>query len=410
VTERARRLRVLSLVPRPIYPFLSGGEIRVGALMRRLAPDYQFHILSFLERGRELDQAAAAVELERRHGLRSLFCPRTPHVLPVAGKPSIAADYWDPAMVTALREAVTRLRIDLVQIEFTQMAQYAEHVADLAPVVLTEHDSSVIAPTESYFRTGDDGVAHAREARAYLESCFSHCRRVVVVSAADAARLEPLAGPGRLAVVPTGADTERLAFRPLEGRDAANVLFLGHYPHYPNEDAAVYLCREILPRLKRLVPRARATLVGSAPTPAVRALAGPDVEVVGTVPDVAPYLWRMGLFVAPMRRGFGIKGKVLEAFSAGLPVVATPEACEAMPGVADGREILLASGADALAAAAARLLRDRALAARAARAARRYVVARFDWGRQARLLDRVLRGALAPARARVSVSRRKRSR
>jgi polysaccharide biosynthesis protein PslH len=377
-----------------IYPFRSGGEIRVGALMRRLMPDYEFDVLTFLVPGAEIEQAAAAIELERRHGIRSLFCRRTPGLAPDPLKPSIAADFWDPRMAATLRAAIVEREIDVVQVEFTQMAQYAEHAAGLAPVVLTEHDSSVLAPGDSYFRTGDDGVAHARMARAHLESCFAHCRRVVALSPADAARLEPLAGPGKLRVVPTGAEVERLAFKPLEGRPPANALFVGHYPHFPNEDAAVYLCREILPRLRRSVPDARVSLVGSGPTPAVRALAGPHVDVVGTVDDVAPHLWGSGLFVAPMRVGFGIKGKVLEAFSAGLPVVATPEACEAMPGVRDGRELLLASGAAGLAAAAARLIRDRPLASRLARAARRYVASRFGWERQARLLDAVLREAL----------------
>jgi len=378
-----------------IYPFQSGGEIRVGALMRRLMPAYEFHVLTFRSDSAALEQAAAAIELERRHGIRSIFVGRTPGLPADPGKPSIAAGFWDPRMAAAVRTAVAERGIDLVQLEFTQMAQYAEHAADLAPVVLTEHDSSVLAPADSYFRTGDDGVAHARLARAYLSGCFAHSRRVVALSPADAARLEPLAGAAKLRVVPTGAEIERLACKPQAGRPAERALFVGHYPHYPNEDAAVFLCREILPRLQRSMPRARVTLVGSAPTPAVRALAAPDVEVVGTVDDVAPYLWGSGLFVAPMRVGFGIKGKVLEAFSAGLPVVATPEACEAMPGARDGRELLLARGADDLAAAAARLIADRPLAARLARAARRYVAARFGWERQARLLDAVLREALA---------------
>jgi glycosyltransferase involved in cell wall biosynthesis len=378
-----------------IYPFHSGGEIRVGALMRRLTPEYEFHLLTFFGAGAEIAQAAAALKLERSNGIRTLFCRRTPGLGPDPLKPSIAADYWDPRMVLTMRAAIAELRIDLVQLEFTQMAQYAEHAADLAPVVLTEHDSSIFAPGDSYFRTGDDGVAHARLARRHLASCFAHCRRVVALSPADAARLEPLAGPGKIRVVPTGAEIDRLSFKPLAGRPPASVLFVGHYPHFPNEEAAVFLCREILPRLKRAVAGARVALVGSSPTPAVRGLAGPDVDVVGTVDDVAPYLWGSGLFLAPMRRGFGIKGKILEAFSAGVPVVATPEACEALPGARDGRELLLARGAAGLAAAAARLIRDRALAARLARAARRYVAARFGWDRQARLLDDVLREALA---------------
>jgi glycosyltransferase involved in cell wall biosynthesis len=390
-----RRIRVLCVVPRSLYPQHSGGEIRVVSLMRALRRDYEFTVLTFEAPGEELAQAAGALSLERNFGIRTIFCPRTPRLAPPRGKPAIAVDYWDPALALRIRAAVAALTIDLVQLEFTQMAQYAACVSDLVPVVLTEHDSSILTPSDSYYRTGDDGRDHSRRVRAYMKSAFAHCQRIVTVSRADAVRLEDLAGRSKLRVVPTGADTRRLAFRPGSGRRSADALFIGHYPHFPNEDAAVHLCRDVLPRLKRRVPQARVMLVGSSPTEAVRALASPDVHVIGTVPDVAPHLWSNGLFLAPMRRGFGIKGKILEAFSAGLPVVATPTACEAMPGAKDGREFLVGRDADALAAAAARIVSDPALAARLARNARRFVVARFDWSVQAGLLDSVLKEALA---------------
>lgn len=386
-------LRLLSVVPRFIYPWLSGGEIRVGTLLRRLPPGTERTLLTFLEAGKEPAVVAASMDLEARHGIRTVFVRRTPGFVPPASLPAIARDFWDPAMAAALRRTIEERRVDVVQLEFTQMAAYAEHAAGLAPVVLTEHDSSILSPGDSYFR-GEDGGPERMAA--FLKGCMSHCRRVVAVSDADAARLEPLA-PGKLRVVPTGAETERLVLK-RDGRRPEELLFVGHYPHYPNEDAAVHLCRDILPLLKATAPGARAALVGSSPTPAVKALAAPDVEVVGTVPDVAPYLWRAGVFMAPMRLGFGIKGKVLEAFSAGLPVVATPSACEAMPAVADGRELLLATGPREAAQAAARLIGDRALADRLAEAAGRYVRERFGWERQARLLDAVLEEALCAPR------------
>jgi glycosyltransferase involved in cell wall biosynthesis len=48
------------------------------------------------------------------------------------------------------------------------------------------------------------------------------------------------------------------------------------------------------------------------------------VTVTGRVDDVRPYLARGTVFVCPLRSGAGIKNKILQAWSMGKAVVATP--------------------------------------------------------------------------------------
>lgn len=392
-------ISVLSVVPRMIYPAHSGGEIRVGALIRALAGRVRFTLVTFLESGQEAHATAAAMRLERDWGLQTVFARRG---LPVGDwmTPDLARPYADGRMAEMILRTAREARADLVHLEFTQLAQYARSASAAAPVVLTEHDTSVLTFARSYVR-GESAFRRAAERvrhEVYLRRALRHCARVVAVSDADAARLARLSPRRNVRVVPTGVDLARFPFRDLAGREAGRVAFVGHYPHFPNEDAAVFLCKRILPPLRRLRAEARVALVGSAPTPAVLALAADAVAVVGTVPEVAPELHRARVFIAPMRLGFGIKGKILEAFSAGTPVVATAQACEAMPGIADGVHALLARDAEGLAAAAARLLSDDALSRRLAAAAREYVERRFGWARQADLQEAVYREALEAAR------------
>jgi glycosyltransferase involved in cell wall biosynthesis len=387
---------VLMVVPRALWPEYSGGEIRVASLLRRLAGRYRFTVLTFGSPGEKAMFEASAAMMAHKTGARTVLAWRTPGAAAPADLPALAAGYFDPSLARALAELAADDPPNLIHLEFTQMAQYAEAAARLAPVVLTEHDSSLLSPSHTYVRGGADAGERAR-GEAYFRRAFSACARVVVVSQADADRLAPYAAAGKLAVVPTGVDLERFAFAPLEGRRKNEALFVGHYPHYPNEDAAVHLCRDVMPGLIRRVP-ARLRLVGSWPTEAVRALAGPDVEVVGEVEDVAPELRRARVFLAPMRLGFGIKGKILEAFACGIPVVATPQACEAMPGLEEGKHLLLGRDPEAFAAAAARALGDEALSRDLALQARAYVEARFDWAAQADLLDSVYRSAMKTGR------------
>ncbi len=384
-------IRALVVVPRTLHPARSGGELRVVSLMRALRGRVEFTALTFWESGIELDQAAGALELERRHGVKTVFVRRTPGWRPPpGGAPDIADSFHDPALERAVRGLSEAS--DLVQLEFTQTLQYASCVAPGVPVVAVEHDTSALSADRSYLRL--EGEAAARERAltlAYLKRTLAGCARVVTMSEADKARLEQAVPGARVAVVPTGVDLEEFAFAPLAGREPGLCAFLGHYPHFPNEDAALFLAREVLPLLRRGRPEARLLLIGSAPTPAVRALAGDGVELAPDVPRVAPVLRRARAFVAPMRLGFGIKGKILEAFATGTPVVATRGSFEAMPGVEHGVHALMGDDARDLADLASQALCDDALAQRLASSGRRYVEERFGWDRQAALLERVYR-------------------
>jgi glycosyltransferase involved in cell wall biosynthesis len=137
-------------------------------------------------------------------------------------------------------------------------------------------------------------------------------------------------------------------------------------------DAALWLGRDILPQVQARRPGAHLTLVGAFPPPEVRALAGPSVTVTGPVPDVAPYLCRAAVVMAPVRIGGGMRTKVLQAMSYGRPVVTTGRGVEGLS--LDGLALPVATADDAegLAEAAASLLADEPRRRALGQAARAY--------------------------------------
>ena len=104
-----------------------------------------------------------------------------------------------------------------------------------------------------------------------------------------------------------------------------DLLFVAGFAHPPNVSAAVWLVREVLPRVRERVPGLQVWLVGANPNEAVRALACEHVHVTGFVTDevLADHYGRARVAVAPLRFGGGMKGKVIEAMRFGLPVVTT---------------------------------------------------------------------------------------
>ena len=110
------------------------------------------------------------------------------------------------------------------------------------------------------------------------------------------------------------------------------VIFSGAMDYVPNIDAAEYFCREILPLVRRKIPKMRFVIAGMNPSRAVRRLAKDnEILVTGPVADMRPYLCGAAVAVAPMRLSQGIQNKVLESLAMGLPVVTTGRIAATLP-------------------------------------------------------------------------------
>ena len=141
----------------------------------------------------------------------------------------------------------------------------------------------------------------------------------------------------------------------------SGLLFIGSYQHPPNIDAVSWLCREIMPLVWQELPELTVTLLGSNPTKAVQALAEDRrVIVPGYVADVTSYFLSHRIFVAPLRYGAGMKGKIGQSLEYALPIVSTAIGIEGMDLVPE-LNVLQANMAEEFAMAIIRLYRDRSL-------------------------------------------------
>lgn len=196
--------------------------------------------------------------------------------------------------------------------------------------------------------------------------------------------MAPLAAD-RLGIAANGVDAQGLE-RPADAgeRDPQELLFVGHLAYPPNHEGVAWFIREVLPRVRAAVPDARLTVVGADAPPALAALASTaGVRFTGFVPDTRSLLWKSAVSVCPVRTGAGRQNKLLEAFAAGLPAVATPLAAEGAEAEPD-RHLLTGEGAEAFAAAVVRLLRDPGQGRRLAEAARAMVLKEYSWESGAR--------------------------
>jgi hypothetical protein len=212
-----------------------------------------------------------------------------------------------------------RVIFDTVDLHFRRMQREAELRCD--PVLA--HEAERMQQREfACMRSADVTVAVSEEERQLLLDLVPD---VVVETVPNVFRMPAgaLKGPSR----------------------RSGLLFVGGFWHAPNEDAVLWFVEHVWPRIRAESPGIVFRIAGADPTPEVLALARlPDVEVLGYVPDLTPYFDAARVFVAPLRFGAGMKGKVGQSLANGLPVVTTAIGAEGMS-LADGEHLLLADNA-----------------------------------------------------------------
>ena len=130
---------------------------------------------------------------------------------------------------------------------------------------------------------------------------------------------------------------------PFEKRN--DIMFVGGFLHDPNIDAVKYFINEIWPKIKQKIPNVKFFIIGSNPPEEIKKLASDDVIVTGFVNDLQPFYDKCKVMVAPLRYGAGVKGKVTQSLTKGLPLVTTPIGAEGM-NLLDGEHCMICNSTD----------------------------------------------------------------
>ncbi|MCZ7530358.1 MAG: glycosyltransferase family 4 protein [Acidimicrobiia bacterium] len=362
-------------------PADDGGKQRAFAILERLARRARVTLCAF-------DDGSADVAGVEDLGVEVRSVRWEPTVgrslLGAFATGSISAGrFWDRRLANVVRSAGDR-ELDLLQVEYLQMAPYARGIKARRRVLDLHNIESEL--TSSYGRIAGWPrrpviMAEAVALRGLERRACRDFDRVAVVSDRDRRRF---AGhDGQVIVCPNGWDPGSV----LPPAREPVVVFVATMGWPPNADAAVWFTSEVWPLVRARLPSARLMLVGRDPTSAVRNLGGPGVTVTGTVSDVAPFLAEARVAVAPLRAGGGSRLKILEALDAGRPVVATAVGAEGLEDLR-GEGVVVAEGREPLARAVGDLLGDPDSAARLGQRGHEAVARRYDWDRTLRpLLD-----------------------
>ncbi len=296
--------------------------------------------------------------------------------------PSVKAGY-SPEMQAWIDQAVADRKFEAITSEHCVNEAYIRPEWHKSLRTIVNVHSSVYGTCLNQLQTGTSENALRDRLNLPLLKRYEqrYCQKfsqIVATTPDDQAQLQQFAPRTPIAVIPNGVDFTAFPMRQSDP-GGQHLAFIGAMDNLANIDAAKWLCAEILPALQKRYPEVKISLVGNRPTPEIRDLAkNPAIKVTGAVESMAEYLHQATVCVIPMRTGFGIKNKTLEAMAAGVPVVASDRGLEGLA-IEPPQRALRANRVDEYVAAIGQLFDDPHLRQSIAAAAHAYVTQEFVW-------------------------------
>jgi glycosyltransferase involved in cell wall biosynthesis len=407
IRDRATRFRsTFCSIVLPKHPGLFGGEIRDFHLLRHLLKISTVEFFSVFPvasddrtdwLGPFFEAVYAPDTVNPR--LRSLLRRVLPRHFPVPGARCHGdceelLDVIGPCR-DALRQALIRQQPDFLFIssQINPIALTLDTSGLRSRLVMASYD--VEAERIGSFAEASRGISRfafrleSRRARVFEEQNLRAFDGVIAVSANDKDIFVNRYGlpAERVLVIENGVDPKYFTFAERRAMPTPHVVFVGTLNYLANRQAAWRLVRRIMPLVRKERPDACLWIVGQNPEPAL--LAENDARgtvVTGRVDDVRPYLTQASVTCMPLSAGAGTKLKILEALSAGVPIVCTPFAIKGLD-VKDGEQLVVRESDEDLAAAIVTLIGQPEMATQLARHGRELVERQYTWDANLPRLD-----------------------
>ena len=399
-------MRVLVLTAKAIWPLHGGAEIRNFSLLKEASRHHEIYSLSFVNPGAGEEHVRALTPYCRRIQTIDLVRPRPVRVARALGswaggsRPFVLSEYHSRAMGDALVHMIDEEKIDVVHAHCLHVGQYVTQPTRAAFVYDAHNLEHVLW---ARFAKVQGAVLRAF-ARNQIPKFVRWERRVgrlsekvVMLSEDDRREFLSIVPESDVVTIPNGADVEYFQPRSDIAEEENSIIYFANFGWLPQDDAALYLHDDILPRVRESIPGARLYLVGRNPPAAIQRLASDDVVVTGMVPDIRDYVARAAVVALPLRIGSGQKHRVFQSLAMEKALVTTSVGSE---GIALEHDVnsLLSDDPAQIAGHIVALLRDPERRRRIGRAGRELVVSRYEWAANYRLLDDVFEEAVRKKR------------
>jgi glycosyltransferase involved in cell wall biosynthesis len=375
------------------YPLLSGGQVRLYNLLKRLSQNHSVHVLSYI---RSLEEQTYLKNLSFCKHIDTIYrgkalSPSYIFTSLMSNKPLLMASYDINEVKKKITEYIKTYDIDLIHIE----PGYAWlGLPDVSlPIVVAEHNIehtiyqdyikkftfSRYIPVFSYdvnklkrwetiiWNTADAVITVSDQDKEYIKH---HTKRPVTI-------------------VPNGIDDEWFIFKEKK-RILENFtsVFIGDFRWIQNRDAVKVLLSTIWPEIVKTHAKAQLLIVGRDLPDSYRTMFDSSVTYKQYVEDIRSVFSTSDILLAPIFVGGGTKYKVLEAMASGVPVLTTTKGSEGL-NAGHGKELMISDNVSAWSDIIRKLIEHPEKVSSLSKTARSFVEKHYSWKHIADIQDHV---------------------
>lgn len=326
-------MKLVVLTSRVPYPLEKGDKLRIFHQIKHLSHSHEICLICLNDSTEEIDTSVLKQFVSELHIIQ-LSKWKIPFRM------LFAFFHHLPFQVLYFLEQKNKKKIEDIIQQFQpnqiycQLIRTAEYIKDLL-----QFDKSIDymdafsaaamrrAETEKGVRKLFWKIEFAR-VKKYERSIYDYFKHHAIISHQDR-NLLAIPSNKNIDIVPNGVDTAH--FRNLNSTKKFDLIFAGNMNYPPNIAAAIFLAKEILPKVSLQFPNVTLLIAGANPSQDVLELANHQITISGWMNDIREAYCESRVFVAPMFIGAGMQNKILEAMSSELPVITTSLAAEAFP-------------------------------------------------------------------------------
>lgn len=354
MSRAEEKKKVLLFTLSPPLPATTGESIYAVNAVLPLANEVEYHLYCI---GGEREKAqvekhaalyakyfhSVHVEPRARMPLEKSFWGRVAHVLVhmLYGLPFMDASYFSFSAVRQARRIVRDKNIDLLEINSSHLAFFKRFLRKPAFLVSHNIESDLFpfwipAGLSRWKYKLVEAIARISRRNAHrveIANCWNFYAETFI-SMEDMARVT---SDMEKHYLPLCMPVVEVAYME-KAKDACHYLWLGGFGWYPNADGVLWFVNDIYPHIQDKLEAHRIVLhfVGSHPPAELLTIAdGKHVVVHGFVESLDSIFAMAHVLFVPLRIGGGVRVKVLEALSRGIPVLSTSKGCEGLGAVND---------------------------------------------------------------------------
>lgn len=386
-----KKLKVLFLSQRFLFPQDSGGKIRTGKILEHLNKKFSLTIISNFESPKDDPY------IKQMDRLCDKFIP-VPWIEP---KRYSLKFYWEifkkqfsfypvtmlndfsPELEKAVLMELDSSKYDLAICDFVQSTLNFRNVKSV-PKLLFQHNVEATI-FQRHMQRSKNPISKIFWWLQFKKMFYQEKKQselfdaVIAVSDTDKQRMEEWYSLKNVYEIPTGVDTDFYS-RNGSTSEKKQIVFVGAMDWLPNDDAMQYFVETTFPLIQKQEPDVKLVIVGRNPSSQLLRLIKdkPYISVTGWVDDTRPYISDSAIFIVPIRIGGGTRMKIYEGMAMGKAIISTTVGAEGLP-LKHSEHIFLEDDEKGFADRAINLLRDEQLRKQIGKQARQYVYENFRW-------------------------------